>query len=112
MKGLLRVISHNGPAAAGAAFLAVVAVAAALAPLVAPYDPDAQNLSEARRPPSFSHPFGTDFQGADVLSKVIHGARPTLVVAVGVSILTVGAGSLSAFSRRIAEARSTRRSCV
>jgi peptide/nickel transport system permease protein len=92
MKGLLRALGRDKPAAAGAAFLVLAAVAAVFAPWIAPYDPDGQNLAEARRPPSAAHPFGTDFQGADVFSKVIYGARPTLAVAVGVSILTVGAG--------------------
>jgi peptide/nickel transport system permease protein len=74
--------------------LAVIFVTAALAPLVAPYNPDKTDLQLARfgRPaaPSLAHPMGSDQVGRDMLSRIIYGARVSLVVgflATGVAIL-------------------------
>lgn len=51
------------------------------APLVAPYDPIAQNLEVALQGPSLAHPFGTDNFGRDILSRVIWAARIDLQIA-------------------------------
>ena len=58
-------------------------LAALLAPLVAPYAPNAQPdiVGLARARPSLQHPFGTDTFSRDVLSRVIFGARVSLGVA-------------------------------
>src|SRR4029077_14104727 len=67
-------------------FFVVVAVAA---PLIAPYDPVATSWSAVRKPPSLEHWFGTDEIGRDVLSRVIFGARASLlagVVSVSISL--------------------------
>jgi peptide/nickel transport system permease protein len=67
-------------------FFILVAVAA---PLIAPYDPVATSWSAVRKPPSVAHWFGTDEIGRDVLSRVIFGARASLlagVVSVGISL--------------------------
>jgi peptide/nickel transport system permease protein len=60
-------------------FFIVVAVAA---PLIAPYDPVATSWSAVRKPPSLGHWFGTDEIGRDVLSRVIFGARASLLAGV------------------------------
>ena len=57
-----------------------------LAPLLAPYDPNAQNLLERLQPPSWDHWFGTDSLGRDLLSRVIFGARVSLIVVVSALI--------------------------
>lgn len=79
------------PAAAAAlCILVLLLLIAALAPLIAPFDPLAVNLDELRRPPSAAHPFGTDSKGRDVLSRVIYGSRISLLVgfaAAGLSML-------------------------
>lgn len=51
-----------------------------LAPLIAPYDPNAQNLLEKLKGPSAAHLLGTDFLGRDVLSRLIYGGRVSLSV--------------------------------
>lgn len=51
-----------------------------LAPLIAPYDPNAQNLLEKLKGPSATHLLGTDFLGRDVLSRLIYGGRVSLSV--------------------------------
>lgn len=58
-----------------------VVTMALLAPLVAPYNPIAQNLSATLQGPSFAHLMGTDEFGRDVLSRVLYGARLDLQIA-------------------------------
>ncbi len=55
---------------------------AIFAPLIAPYDPIATSWSAVRKPPSCAHWFGTDEIGRDVLSRVIYGARASLLAGV------------------------------
>lgn len=62
------------------AVLAAAFIVAAFAPLFAPYDPLAQNLSDTLKPPSPDHILGTDMLGRDVLSRIIYGTRVSLVV--------------------------------
>jgi len=50
-------------------------LAALLAPVLAPYNPLAQNLSHTKAPPSLAHLLGTDYYGRDVLSRLIWGGR-------------------------------------
>jgi peptide/nickel transport system permease protein len=97
MRGVVR----NRLAMAGAAVLLALAVIAVLAPWLAPYDPLEVNLPQALLPPSSAHWLGTDQLGRDVLSRLIHGARISLVIgfiAVGVAVV-VGtlAGALAGF---------------
>jgi peptide/nickel transport system permease protein len=63
----------------GPATLAMLAVLAVAAPWVAPHDPLVQSRDERFSPPSLAHPFGTDEFGRDILSRVIHGARISLL---------------------------------
>lgn len=70
-----------------------VLVACALAPaLLAPVPPLAVNPAEAFTPPSLTHPFGTDDSGRDVLSRVIFGARDSLVIGAVATLLGLAAG--------------------
>ena len=70
----------NPQAAAGAVIVALFVTVALLAPMLAPQNPKTQNLSEDLRPPSIEHPCGQDKLGRDVLSRVIYGARVSLLV--------------------------------
>lgn len=60
----------------------LLALVAIFAPLLAPYDPDAQELTNMLQPPSAAHLFGTDEYGRDILSRVIYGCRVSLSVGV------------------------------
>jgi peptide/nickel transport system permease protein len=76
----------------GLVVIAVFAVAAILAPWVAPYDPTLSPVI-AESPPSAAFWLGTDLLGRDLLSRMIHGARATLLVGIlanGIA-LTIGA---------------------
>jgi len=74
-----------------------VVMLAALAPIVSPYEPETIDLSAILQPPSSTHWAGTDELGRDVFSRILHGARPSLmsallIVAIGAVIGTaVGA---------------------
>jgi len=67
--------------AGGYVIVAVVAIFALAAPLVAPYSPITADPSVYLLPPSFSHLFGTDVTGMDVLSRVIFAPRIDLAIA-------------------------------
>ncbi|MGJ5090013.1 MULTISPECIES: ABC transporter permease [unclassified Bradyrhizobium] len=64
----------------GALLLALIIVVAVLAPLIAPHDPLEQNIVARLEPPSAEFLFGTDNYGRDVLSRLIYGARISLMV--------------------------------
>src|SRR5512140_2019058 len=81
-------------AAAGLILIAVLALLAVAAPLIAPADPLKQVLSTRLKPPSAAHWLGTDQLGRDVLSRMIYGARISLLI----GTVVVGlAGSLGTF---------------
>jgi peptide/nickel transport system permease protein len=78
----------------GAAVMALAVLIALAAPLVAPYDPLAQNLGKTLASPGREHLLGTDNVGRDVLSRVIWGTRVSLMAGL-VSVALAGlAGSL------------------
>ncbi|MEU1785361.1 ABC transporter permease [Streptomyces sparsogenes] len=85
---------------AAAGFLGLVALAAVLAPLLAPYAPDAIDLSASLAGTGGDHLLGTDASGQDLLSRVLYGARTSLVApllllllagAIGVTLGTLAA---------------------
>lgn len=82
-------------ALAGAVMIALLCLIAAAAPVAAPRDPLAQEVTQRLSAPSLDHWMGTDDLGRDVLSRVLHGARVSLqvgfvavglMVAIGVSV--------------------------
>jgi peptide/nickel transport system permease protein len=90
---------------AGAAILAVVALAALLAPWIAPYDPMALKVLDRLQSPRATHWFGTDELGRDVFSRVIFGARYSLLIGALVVIVSMACGVLlglaAGFFRRL-----------
>lgn len=85
-----RRLRRNRLAMLGGIALVGFLVMAALAPILAPYDPLEQALYNRLAPPSLSHPFGTDDFGRDILSRVIYGSRISLrigVVAVMIALV-------------------------
>jgi peptide/nickel transport system permease protein len=78
----------------GLTLVAILILLALLAPLLSPYDPNLQTISNRLLPPSALHWFGTDGFGRDLLSRVIYGARPTLLLVSLILILTIPVGLL------------------
>ncbi|MFN8522039.1 MAG: ABC transporter permease [Chloroflexota bacterium] len=76
---------------AGLLIVAALTIAAAFAPYLSPYEPTRQRLLEALQSPSLAHLLGTDENGRDVLSRILHGARVSLLA--GVFSVTIGLAS-------------------
>lgn len=76
----------------GGSILLVLVVFALFAPLLAPFDPNKQNLLQAMTPPQLltlgPYAFGTDHVGRDILSRVIYGARISLAIAFAVVVVS------------------------
>jgi peptide/nickel transport system permease protein len=90
-RALRRLLRRRG-AIFGLAVLAVFVLLAVAAPWVTPYDPIAQGWMTVRKAPSAVHWFGTDEVGRDVLTRVVFGARASLmagVISIGIA-LTIG----------------------
>ncbi len=76
-------------ATAGLVLLIIFALAAILAPFIAPYDPADQQLIARLKPPSPAHWMGTDQLGRDIFSRVLYGARISLTVGL-IVVITAG----------------------
>jgi peptide/nickel transport system permease protein len=88
----------------GGAIVLALIIAGALAPWIAPYDPNAQNLGMALKPPDWlfgPHALGTDAVGRDILSRLFYGARVSLLIAVMVVVISgvvgIGLGAVSGY---------------
>src|SRR5206468_3918988 len=84
---------RNRLAVVGLALIVVLALSAALAPWLAPYDPARQSLIEKRSKPGAKYWLGADEFGRDIFSRVIYGSRIALLVGV-LSVLIALAGGL------------------
>jgi len=90
----LRRFARRSPMSAFWGLIAAAVIAMALAaPAVAPYDPLKSDFRAMTKPPSERHYFGSDQIGRDTLSRIIHGSRASLTVAIGAVVLgtTLGA---------------------
>ncbi len=93
-------------AVVGCVLLAVMSALALLAPVIAPWDPQAQDLGRRLLPPTWfggAHPMGTDAVGRDVFSNILHGLRVSLVfgvLSIAISVaLGVAAGVAAGYYR-------------
>jgi ABC-type dipeptide/oligopeptide/nickel transport system permease subunit len=93
-----RKLTQNPAAIAGVLVLLVVVVAAVAAPWVAPHDPAKQSLLRRFTPPMWAtdgqagYPLGTDQVGRDILSRMIYGARISLLVGVAAVVVSLAVG--------------------
>jgi peptide/nickel transport system permease protein len=85
---------QNPTAIASLGFLLLILMMALLAPAIAPTDPNFVNPADRLERPSPAYWFGTDDLGRDVFSRVIHGARISLLVGVTVMVGATVIGSL------------------
>ena len=100
----LRWAANHRSITLGGFLVGIIVLAAVFAPLIAPADPYVQDLLATMEPPSWVHPFGTDDNGRDIFTRVIYGARISLlevVLAVGLAVAVgVPLGILSGMSGR------------
>jgi peptide/nickel transport system permease protein/oligopeptide transport system permease protein len=80
---------QNKLAVFSAVVILLIALSAIFAPVVAPYDPTAQDLTNRLQGPSLQHLLGTDQLGRDVLSRMIYGARVSLVIGLCPTLLSM-----------------------
>jgi peptide/nickel transport system permease protein len=107
-KRALKRLARRGGAMFGFAVVVFFVLLALLAPWLAPYDPIATNWSAIRAAPSAAHWFGGDELGRDVLSRIVWGARASIlagVVSVSISLaLGVPIGLLAGYAGRWVDA--------
>jgi peptide/nickel transport system permease protein len=95
LRGRTRRIAVGDPVTVAAGcVVALVVVIALFAPLIAPYDPNAVDPFAVYAPPSGAHWLGTDDTGRDILSRLVHGARPSLIAPAAVVVLATATGAL------------------
>ena len=89
----LKAFNTNKTSWIGLAIFLIVIALAILAPALAPFDPTDQNILEKLRPPSAEHWLGTDSFGRDTLSRVLYGARISLVIGIVSTLAAMLVGS-------------------
>jgi ABC-type dipeptide/oligopeptide/nickel transport system permease subunit len=93
--GTLGSLVRHNPTAVGGGIVGLLIVFLALtAPLIAPYDPLKADFRRMAKSPDTHNYFGTDQIGRDTMSRVIYGARSSLVVSFGAVLLGTTVGSL------------------
>ena len=112
LKEFWQSFSHNKGALAGLAFMIVIVACALFAPWLAPYDPVEQHRDFLLVPPVWADGgtaaflFGTDEVGRDILSRLIHGARLSLLIGLSSVLLSllpgIALGLTAAFFPRVA----------
>jgi peptide/nickel transport system permease protein len=90
----VRRVVRQPAVAAGLLIMLVFVLAALLAPLIAPFDPLAQDVVNGLKPPAAAHLLGTDKLGRDIFSRMLYGARISLLVGVAVVALAGALGTL------------------
>lgn len=94
MDKVRRLIRENKLAAVSAVIIILFVLAAVFAPIVAPYDPAKQDLVNRLQLPSAKHWLGTDELGRDVLSRIIYGARVSLVIGLVPTAISMTIGTI------------------
>lgn len=92
--GLWLAFSNNRLSWLGLALLSAIVLVAIFAPLLAPHDPLQQNIVSRLEPPSAEFLLGTDSYGRDVLSRLMYGARVSLVVGFVAILIAMTIGSV------------------
>ncbi len=87
LKATVFEIRRNRVVATGLAITVLVLFAVTVGPSLSPYDPTKMDFTALLKPPSWTHPFGTNSFGVDVLTRVLYGARNSLLISfAGVSL--------------------------
>jgi len=93
LRSVLNAFNTNKTSWVGLVIFTLIALAALLAPLLAPHDPTEQNVLAKLRPPTSDHLLGTDSFGRDILSRLLYGARVSLVIGFTATLAAMAVGS-------------------
>ena len=88
----VRTFKNNKTSAVGLIMSITIVLVALFAPWISPYDPIAQDMNIQHAPPGWEHPFGTDSYGRDQFSRILWGARVSLVVGTLSVLFAMAAG--------------------
>ena len=105
--GIARFVRRQPLGTAGGIVMMSVMLAALAASLVSPYDPTRTDAAQTFLPPGPRHWFGTDHLGRDIYSRIVHGARISLIV--GLTTTALGGftggilGLMSGYGQRVAD---------
>ena len=91
---LWRRLRRNSLSLAALVALALITLAAAAAPLIMPYDPDAPDADRVLQGPSGRHWLGTDLYGRDQLTRMVYAGRVDLLVALGATAAALSLGAV------------------
>lgn len=94
LRRLWRVVGEHRMLLVGLLILAIVLFMTVMGPLLVSHGPLETNPELKLQPPSADHPMGTDNFGRDIVSRVVHGARLDLLIALSVVLIALGVGSL------------------
>src|ERR1700690_4454273 len=89
----LRALRVNKGSAIGLEVVALLIFAAIFAPLIAPHDPLEQAVLDRLKPPTADHWLGTDYFGRDTLSRLLYGARVSLVIGISATVIAMAIGA-------------------
>ena len=107
-KDMQRHFRKNKAAMLGLTIVVVISIMAIFSSLLSPYEPSEINLYNVAASPSTEHLFGTDQLGRDILSRLIHGARISLIIGGGVVgfalLVGTGLGLVSGYFRSVLDA--------
>jgi len=92
MKNIIRIYKRNKLAVFGFFVISIIIFMAIFADVISPYKYDEIDLINFLQLPSLKHPFGTDSIGRDLFTRIICGARTSLIVGFSVQIIAVGIG--------------------
>ncbi|HZO26648.1 MAG TPA: ABC transporter permease [Chloroflexota bacterium] len=91
---VVRQFRRSRAAVVGLALTLTFVLLALLAPILAPHDPTAFTLGQQLKPPSATNLLGTDELGRDILSRILYGARITLLITLGAVLVSLVVGTL------------------
>jgi len=101
LRELADFLRRSAPGRWGFALTMLLVIVALAAPLLAPYDPVAQNLPARLVPPTAAHWMGTDELGRDILSRIIFGTRVSMLVSIsvvfGAGIIGLAIGAVAGY---------------
>lgn len=93
LSATLRAFNANKTSWVGLGLFAIIVVLAILAPWISPHDPVEQDIFSKLQGPSATYWFGTDYYGRDILSRLLHGARYSLIIGIAATFFAMVVGS-------------------